>query len=168
MTRTRTVLVAVVLLVAVGAVLSVVLVFDEDPSTGSSGHGDLTVRAPPVEENATSYTLSGVRVTLLTYYDAPERYDEVMVCVYDEHGDLLEGRNIGRLSTPVGRANVSDIHLRTQPAYVVADHPELRDPAPDFDQQILIWNDGTGRFASGYPDDLPFDFPRSSEPGTCP
>lgn len=154
----------------VASVLMEVVLADhlKDSTESSSGHGHIAIYRVNTHNQNDTFVFEEVRVNLVTYYDAPDRYDHVMLCFYGERGHLMTQEDLGTLNTPVEKTNVTDIHLESRPKYIVADHPKLRSPAPDFDQEIIVWNNENNSFAPAYPDALPFDLPRTNKVGTCP
>lgn len=130
-----------------------------DPRPGS---GDMSVQVEHSEITETS-----VRMNITVDFDwtteDQRSIEDVMVCAYDTEGNVMAAENLGTFTTPSEDVE-TELQMSDRPSYIVVDHPELRKHGF---REIRYWDEERDYYDIGTHADLPFEYPRSNESGTC-
>lgn len=150
-----------------GIILSgvVFMAFGGTEVTDGTGPGRIEI-APntPIVANETGFEMTDAEVHFSLYVGDEDRYEHVMLCLYDQSGTTLASRDLGTFSKPTDYTTAS-IRTGEIPRYIVIDHPEFREYA--FDYEILVWNPDQERYETGLPRDIEFQYPRNDTVGEC-
>lgn len=93
-------------------------------------------------------------------------FHDVMLCVFDDTGDVLASANLGTLEAPIDSEQVS-MSFNDEPKYVIVDHLRFRE-GHDVDPLVREWHD-EGTRPLGLPEDdiVEFEYRPPQESGAC-
>lgn len=98
----------------------------------------------------------------------PTTFEDVMVCLYDENGTVLNGTSVGDFETPKDEG-AATLSATSKPTYIVADHPRWGTyGVMDIEYGVLLKDgsfDGRHRPRVGLGE--AFGYPRHNESGRC-
>lgn len=102
-------------------------------------------------------------------------YDNLVLCVYDSNGTVLQSEPVGQIRSPSsGRFHEKtyvNMTFQTTPKYFLVDHPGIRTD-DRVGSDIFYWDNNTDEWHMFYTRDFSdkedeFEWPRTSEVGKC-
>lgn len=97
---------------------------------------------------------------------ASPHFNDVMICLYTSDGEVLDSENIGTLTGPNDRQNISAT-TEERPRYVVVDHSEFHD-YDTFSPLVVEWTDEYVRHETSPSEDIEtFQYSPPVETGEC-
>lgn len=103
--------------------------------------------------------------------DESTQFKSVMLCAYDQGGNVLAEDELGNFTAPSDKSPFS-IHSDNPPMYITVDHPQFREFESLGTETFVRINNGTDpsyRHESDYLEDIQDDFlyPRNDMMGQC-
>jgi len=163
-------LLTVVLLVGVS--LSGCQVIEQHRPTQNGGfhhspRAQFIIPLSAMQLNETNFSYNG-RVDFVFQYDRERPFEDVVVCLYDVNGTVLNSTTIETLVVPVDVYNLS-ISSSEVPHSMVIDHPAFHQYPKEATTFMILkgpnrTGDGLGNFSEAQ---NAFPYPRHNETGRC-
>lgn len=118
----------------------------------------------PLVANESGFYASGSVSLQLSRSDVS--FEHVMLCLYDENETIIKAIDVGTLTTPNSKVNVT-VRTETIPKYVLVDHPRFRE-YPSFEHELYVYLRSENLFSHTYTSDVrDFEYPKSDTVGEC-